>query len=621
MHRASISKSITLLSSTTISKHSNFFTHAKIMAPKRKSVAGAVALRHTDPAGSKPNARSAEAASKKQKTEASSSNTESFLNRKYYPAEMSAYRCAAYNDGTIPRPIEVLEDKIKTTKQDRDNIKTGQAILHWFKRDLRLEDNRGLAMAADLAKRAKVPLICLYIVSPDDLEAHLVSAARVDFDLRTLKVLQKDLDKLDIPLIMDTVEKRKDIPSHIVSLCQEHGISHVITNIEYEVDELRREAKLIDVCLAKSIAFLPVHDDVVVPPGTLASGQGKQYAVYTPWFRSWIKHIHSNPELLDPSQKPSKNPSSARESFSNLFNAQVPAVPEGKKLTSEQTTHLHALWPAGEHEAQARLQKFTTTKIKSYASTRNIPSAQSTSILSVHHSSGTLSARSSIRAARAANSTTNLDGGNEGIRSWISEVAWRDFYKHVLVNWPYVCMGKPFKYEYAAIEWEYDNEAFKAWCEGRTGFPIVDAAMRQLRETAYMHNRCRMVVASFLAKDLLLDWRKGEAFFHSHLIDCDFASNNGGWGFSASVGVDPQPYFRVFNPRLQSEKFDPDGEYIRKWVPELRDVKGKAIHDPYGSGAANIAAKNGYPRAIVDHAKCRERALARYKAGIGRTTA
>jgi deoxyribodipyrimidine photo-lyase len=178
-------------------------------------------------------------------------------------------------------------------------------------------------------------------------------------------------------------------------------------------------------------------------------------------------------------------------------------------------------------------------------------------------------------------------------------------------------MNKPFKPEYSNIEWSYNSSHFAAWCEGRTGFPIVDAAMRQLLSIGYMHNRCRMIVASFLSKDLLIDWRMGERFFMEHLIDGDFASNNGGWGFSASVGVDPQPYFRIFNPLLQSEKFDPDGEYIRKWVSELRDIKGsKAIHDPYGRGAAVQARKAGYPESIVNHKESRERALRAYKAGI-----
>lgn len=178
-------------------------------------------------------------------------------------------------------------------------------------------------------------------------------------------------------------------------------------------------------------------------------------------------------------------------------------------------------------------------------------------------------------------------------------------------------MNKPWKPAYSHIAWSYNQEHFKAWCDGKTGFPIVDAAMRQLNHVGYMHNRCRMIVASFLAKDLVIDWRLGERYFMEHLIDGDFASNNGGWGFSASVGVDPQPYFRIFNPLLQSEKFDPDGEYIRKWVSELADVDGKAIHDPYGRGAKDIAKKNGYPEPIVNHKDRREVALAVYKETTG----
>ena len=182
-------------------------------------------------------------------------------------------------------------------------------------------------------------------------------------------------------------------------------------------------------------------------------------------------------------------------------------------------------------------------------------------------------------------------------------------------------MNKPFKPEYSNIAWEYDMDQFTRWTDGKTGFPIVDAAMRQLSHTGYMHNRCRMIVASFLAKDLLIDWRMGEKWFMEHLIDGDFASNNGGWGFSASSGVDPQPYFRIFNPLLQSEKFDPDGQYIRKWVPELASVKGNAIHDPHGRGAETAAKKTGYPRPMVNHKEARDKCMERYKIGLGRSTA
>ncbi|EKG12983.1 Cryptochrome/DNA photolyase class 1 [Macrophomina phaseolina MS6] len=543
------------------------------------------------------------------------------VQREYYPAEMSNERCAQYNNNEIPRPIELLEQTIKSTKSDRGKIKHGAAVVHWFKRDLRLRDNVALSLAAKKAKDASIPLICVFIVSPQDYEAHFTGAPRVDFDLRTLAILQHDLAALDIPLVVETVPQRKNVPQYLIDKCTEWGAAHLFCNMEYEVDELRREKRLIERCLAAGVDCTVAHDDVVVPPGALQTGAGKQYAVYTPWFRAWVAHVHKHPELLDERPPPAPNPKSAREKFKHLFGAEMPEAPEGKRLEPEMKERLAKLWPAGEHEAQERLDKFLESRAAKYKDSRNFPAKASTAMLSVHHSAGTLAARTSVRRAKEANSSKKLDGGNAGIAGWISEVAWRDFYKHVLAHWPYVCMFKPFKYEYTNVEWEYNDDHFARWTTGQTGFPIVDAAMRQMANTAYMHNRCRMIVASFLAKDLLLDWRLGERHFMENLVDGDFASNNGGWGFAASVGVDPQPYFRIFNPLLQSEKFDPDGEYIRKWVPELRDVKGKAVHDPYGRGAGEAARKKGYPEPMVDHKSCRERALKRYKEGIGRETA
>ncbi|KUJ24418.1 uncharacterized protein LY89DRAFT_679568 [Mollisia scopiformis] len=541
--------------------------------------------------------------------------------RKYYPHEMSNARAIAYNDDKLPRPIDVLAEALENTKSERENIEVGDAVVHWFKCDLRLKDNKALHLASETAKSKGVPLICIYIVSPQDFEAHLTSPVRVDFILRTLEVVKEDLAALDIPLYVETVGKRKAVEGRILELLQKWGASHLFANVEYEVDELRREARMVQMCLDNGIVMDVVPDTCVVSPGELASGQGKQYSVYSPWFRAWVKHVHENIKLLDLFETPEKNAESARKRFKDLFESSIPAAPENKKLSEEEKKRFRSMWPPGEHEAQERLRKFCDERLGQYGAHRNFPAEAATSSLSVHFASGTLSARTAIRTARDHNSTKKLDGGNQGIQTWISEVAWRDFYKHVLAHWPYVCMNKPFKPEYTNIEWEYNQEQFKAWCEGKTGYPIVDAAMRQLNHCGYMHNRCRMIVGSFLAKHLLLDWRMGERYFMEHLIDGDFASNNGGWGFCASTGVDPQPYFRIFNPLLQSEKFDADGEYIRKWVPELKNIEGNAIHDPFGRGKGDIAKKNGYPERIVDHKASRERALSRYKEGLGRDTA
>jgi deoxyribodipyrimidine photo-lyase len=461
----------------------------------------------------------------------------------------------------------------------------------------------------------------VYIVSPQDYQAHATSAVRVDFELRTLAVMKEDLAELNIPLYVKTVEDRKAVPGHLMEKWKAWGAKHVFCNIEYEVDELRREVKLVKSCLKEGISFTAVHDDVVVPPETLVSGAGKQYSVYSPWFKAWVRYVHEHPHVLNASPPPASNDETAKQKFNEIFSALLPTAPPNKLLSDEEKDRFLHLWPSGEHEAHARLARFLQEKVTKYKDTRNLPAARSTSSISHHLSCGTLAARTAIRAARDANTAKRLDAGNPGVMTYISEIAWRDFYKHVLAHWPFVCMNKPFKYEYTNIEWEYNDEHFAAWKEGRTGFPIVDAAMRQLNEMGYMHNRCRMITASFLAKDLLLDWRMGERYFMERLIDGDFASNNGGWGFSASTGVDPQPYFRIFNPLLQSEKFDAEGEYIRRWVPELREVVGKAIHDPHGRGATKQVEKAGYPRPIVDHKQCRERALARYKEGLGRSTA
>ena len=573
--------------------------------------------------GKRPSTEPAVPLRKKVKTsEAPSANEEhGIVLRQFYPPEMDNSRCNMYKNGGIEKPIQTLSKALAGTKSRREKVQPKDAVLHWFKTDLRTLDNHGLHSASQKAKEKGVPLICLYILSPQDFQAHLMSAIRVDFILRTLHVLQKDLAEFAIPLYMFSVDKRKEIPEKLIGFCKEWGVSHVYTNIEYEVDELRREALLTRKCLDAEISFDAVPDTCVVEPGKLSSQTGNQFSVYSPWYRTWVRYLHERPATIEPFARPERNPESARKKLSALFDCKVPAAPANKKLSEEEQQRFKSMWPPGEHEANERLQKFIKNKIGQYKDRRNIPADNGTAVISVHLAAGTLSARAAVRAARDANTVKKLDGGNIGHSTWISEAAWRDFYKHVLVWWPYVCMNKSFKPEYTRIRWEYDAEKFDAWCEGRTGFPIVDAAMRQLNYTGYMHNRCRMIVASFLAKDLLIDWRMGERYFMEHLVDGDFASNNGGWGFSASTGVDPSPFFRVFNPFLQSEKFDPDGKYIRKWVPELGTISGKAIHDPFGRGAENSATKNGYPRPMVNHSESRARALARYKEGIGRETA
>lgn len=542
--------------------------------------------------------------------------------RKFYPPVMSLERAKKYATGEIERPITSLRNAITNTRTRRENIAVGEAVVHWYKCDLRINDNTALHLAAEKAKSKNVPLICMYLISPQDFEAHFTAAVRVDFILRNLESLKNSLVDLDVPLYVETIEKRKTLPERVVQLCKEWKAKHLFSNMEYEVDELRRDAKLTQMCLDQEINFTVVEDTCVVPAGVLTTAAGGQMSVYSPWHRKWCKYIADHPDVLKEQTAPGQNPSSARQKFAPLFDVPIPSAPENKALSKDDQIKYAQLWPVGETEAHNRLHKFIKERVSNYHNARNFPAGDHTSTLSPHLAAGTLAARTAVREClKDAGRKAPTDDRSNGHMLWIGEVAWRDFYKHVLCNWPYVCMNVPFKPEYNNIEWEYNDEQFKAWTEGKTGYPIVDAVMRQCNETAYAHNRTRMVTASFLAKDLMIDWRMGERYFMEHLVDGDFASNNGGWGFSASCGVDPQPYFRIFNPLLQSEKFDESGDYIRRWVPELRDVKGKAIHDPYGRGADAIAKKNGYPKPIVVHKESRDRALARYKAGIGRTTA
>lgn len=360
------------------------------------------------------------------------------VDREFYPPEMTNARCLQYTANELTRPIDVLGEKLKRTKMQRDNIEVQSAVVHWFKCDLRTADNKALHLAAKKAKGNNVPLICIYIVSPQDFKAHMTSPVRVDFILRTLEVLKEDLGKLDIPLHVETVEKRKMIPSKIFELCEKWGARHLFANVEYEVDELRREALMVEKGLEKGIAVEAVPDTCVVAPGELSSQTGNQYAVYSPWFRSWIAYLHSHPDQLELYDPPGMNPSSTRGDSTDIFEQGIPEAPENKKLTAEEMKRFRSMWPPGEHEAQERLAEFLKQRVSKYKDTRNYPAGMGTSSLSVHLAAGTLSARTAVASARAANSTRKLDGGNAGIITWISEVAWRDFYKHVLAHWPYI---------------------------------------------------------------------------------------------------------------------------------------------------------------------------------------
>lgn len=340
-------------------------------------------------------------------------------------------------------------------------------------------------------------------------------------------------------------------------------------------------------------------------PGEIRTkADGSFYTVYTPFKKACWAHFneHGGWEVL---------PEPASQKKSGVSDDTAPDAAEGFGASGVDP----GLWPGGEAAAHERLTRFVGERIGAYKDARDFPDRDGTSAISPYLSLGVLSPRQCVVPALARN-RGRIDGGNEGIVTWIQELLWREFYRHVMVAFPRVCKHRAFRPGFERVAWRDDPAGLEAWKNGRTGYPIVDAAMRCLKRTGWMHNRLRMIVAMFLTKHLLIDWREGERHFMRHLVDGDLASNNGGWQWSASTGTDAQPYFRIFNPVSQSRKFDPDGSFIRRWLPELASLDDALIHEPWVSPLA--ASSIDYPGPIVDQSAGRKRALAAFEAVRGK---
>ncbi|KAI0771551.1 DNA photolyase, FAD-binding/Cryptochrome [Trametes elegans] len=555
---------------------------------------------------------------------------------KFLPNKIATAENAAKADASPP--LLQLLDAVAVGVQKPAK---GECVVYWMRmEDMRIRDNRALALASAQAQKDGIPLVALFVLSAQDYIAHDRSARRVDFTLRNLEQIRADLNKLNIPLYTVSHKTRTKLPGFVHDLLLQWNASHVFGNMEYEVDELRRDLAVCQIAQKQGrIACTFVHDKCIVPPGDVRTKDGRGYTVYSPFLRSWAPVVEkAAAHHLDEAPLPKANDHSVHKHpvLAKLFKVEVPHEVEGFSLDLEERERISTFWPAGEHAAHQMLYRFLYTaarntqfgavdpladgakevdvtkksRLGKYKDARDMLDADTTSRLSPYLATGVISARACVREALKASGKKKLDVSRDtGVGRWIQELAWRDFYTHIVSLFPRVSMGRPFQEKYADVRWETNPEHLQAWKDGKTGVPIVDAAMRQARTMGWMHNRARMIAAMFLVKDLMIDWRLGEKYFMETLIDGDLASNNGGWQWSASTGVDPAPYFRIFNPYTQSQKTDPGGEYIRFFVPELAKVRGPELHKP----PPGVADKLGYPLPLVDHNEARQRAIHRYK--------
>ena len=365
----------------------------------------------------------------------------------------------------------------------------------------------------------------------------------------------------------------------------------------FGVDENRRDQELQNILNDNSIDYETFDDQVVYSPGTITTMEDKPYSVFTPFKRRWIENF--NLDFLDIEFNYTTKNDSGIQSNTNEFNFKF------EKLHSVDMS----FWSIGEASAISILNNYLEKKVLSYAKDRNDPIIDGTSRLSPYLASGIISPKRCILEALKKNNF-ELDSGNNGIVKWIDEIVWREFYKNIMHSFPKVSKGLPFQDYTKNINWRFNQDEFEAWKTGKTGFPIIDSAMRQLKTEGWMHNRLRMVVAMFFTKNMLHDWRLGEAFFMENLIDGDFSSNNGGWQWSSSTGTDAAPYFRIFNPITQSKNFDADGLFIKKYVKKLQDLNKKEIHDP----TEKVRKHLNYPMQILDLKESRLRAIDAFNA-------
>ncbi|WP_265433013.1 deoxyribodipyrimidine photo-lyase [Aeromonas salmonicida] len=467
--------------------------------------------------------------------------------------------------------------------------------LVWFRNDLRLADNPALRHAC--AEAGEVA--ALFVISPTQWQQHKMALIRQQFLLAQVDELGRALAALGIPLHLLRVETFAEMPTALASLSSELGVSQLYANQAIEIDEQRRDLAVSAMLAEQEVSCHWFNGCCVLPPGRVLTGSGEMFKVFTPFSRVWLKALEEDGFVIHRAPAPRAEPLPWQPLTERewSYGALGEVTPDPR-------------WPVGEAEAQRRLHAFLEQAVLDYGETRDFPAQAGTSILSPYLAAGIISPRQCVGALQQRLGHRPQSKAQPGF-VWLNELVWREFYRHLLVLVPTLSMNLPFKPETAALPWSWDPVAFAAWCEGRTGYPIVDAAMRCLNATGWMHNRLRMIVASFLTKDLHIHWRLGEDYFMSQLIDGDLAANNGGWQWAAGTGADAAPYFRVFNPTTQGQRFDPQGDFIRTWVTELADIPAAYVHQPHDW--LRLKGGMGYPAPMVDHALARVRAIEMFR--------
>jgi deoxyribodipyrimidine photo-lyase len=473
--------------------------------------------------------------------------------------------------------------------------------LVWFRRDLRTHDNTALNTALQLCDR----VYCVFVLDTDILAPLPRQDRRVEFIRESLVELDHRLRTLSGQSHAGLIVLHGMATQEIPTLARTLNVQAVFAGRDYEPRAMARDSTVQQQLRISGIELHLRKDHVVFEEREVLTQTGKPYGVFTPYKKAWLARL-----ALLPTQETAPTAPQRLAARPDTYRTPVPDL-HSIGFTPTNLSSLRI--PTGETGAQGLLADFVT-RMDVYDQTRNFPSVKGPSYLSVHLRFGTVSIRQLVNQAYPRHLQ-----GNEGASTWLGELVWRDFYVQILANYPHVatCSFKP---EYDQIAWEKGPHAhalFEAWCSGQTGYPLVDAAMAQLNQTGYMHNRLRMVVGSFLVKHLGIDWRWGEAYFAQTLNDFDLSANNGGWQWVSSSGCDAQPYFRIFNPIAQSEKFDAEGKFIQRYLPRLAPLGPKAIHAPWLAkplelSAAGLTLGQSYPLPVVEHAKARARTLLRY---------